>query len=141
MLNARGIRLLLPVTMDDDDLDWAEYRGPEHLVERRRGIREPDGALLGRDAIAAAATVLVPALAVDWQGWRLGQGGGSYDRVLPRTTAPTIAIVFDEELVERLPNEAHDRRVAVVLTPRGGLRQLGGEEKPAPERSPKNSLP
>ena len=94
---------------------------PAHL-----GLLEPVGASLGLGAVAAADLVLAPALAVDVGGRRLGQGGGSYDRALERAGAPVVAIVFDDELRdEPIPVEPHDKRVAGVLTPGGGLRWLG----------------
>ena len=68
--------------------------------------------------------MLVPALAVDRHGRRLGQGGGSYDRALPRTSAPVVAVVFGDEVLDTLPAEPHDRSVDGVLTPDRGLRWL-----------------
>lgn len=123
-LHARGVRVLLPRLLDDLDLDWGVYTGADALVDGPRGMREPGGPALGRDAIATADLVLVPALAVDGSGRRLGQGGGSYDRALPRTTAPVIAIVFDDEVLDEVPAEPHDRPVDGVLTPGRGLRRL-----------------
>ena len=125
VLLARGVRVLLPVLLADMDLDWAPFTGSDGLTEGRRGMLEPTGSPLGRDAIATADLVLVPALAVDRSGHRLGQGGGSYDRVLPRTGAPVVAVVFGDEVLDAVPVEAHDRPVDGVLTPDGGFRRLG----------------
>ncbi len=122
-LRERAVRVILPVLLDDDDLDWATFMGT--LGTGRLGMSEPDGDRLGRDAIALADLVLCPALAVDLAGHRLGQGGGSYDRALPRTTAPIVAVVFDDELLDEVPNEPHDRPVDGVFTPANGLRWLG----------------
>lgn len=118
-LQARGIRVLVPVLLPDLDLDWRE------LVEG-----EPPDALsspLGPNAITLAEVILTPALAVDRRGARLGQGGGSYDRALARRRAGSlvVAIVYDDELVdEPLPHQDHDQRVDAVITPRSGLVQL-----------------
>ena len=70
---------------------------------------------------------VVPALAVAADGARLGRGGGYYDRALAhaRPAALLLALVFDDELVDRLPTGPHDRRVDVVLSPGAGWRQLG----------------
>jgi 5-formyltetrahydrofolate cyclo-ligase len=67
--------------------------------------------------------VLVPALAVDESGNRLGRGGGSYDRALARVggQVPTIALVYDGELVGRLPAEPHDRPVRAAASPGHGI--------------------
>jgi 5-formyltetrahydrofolate cyclo-ligase len=120
MLLAPLGRVLLPVLLPDGDLDWAPFSGA--LVPGRPGLREPPGARLGVDAIRSADLVLVPALAVDRRGMRLGRGGGSYDRALARLApgAPLIvALLNEDELVEKVPAEPHDRPVHGVLTPSG----------------------
>lgn len=110
---------LLPVLRADDDLDWAVYDGT--LSPGRRGLLEPVGPRLGVEAIAGCDLVLVPALAVDRWGYRLGRGGGSYDRALARATGLTVALLHDGELVEAVPHEPHDVPVRAVATPGGGL--------------------
>lgn len=123
-LRARGTRVLLPLLRDDMDLDWAEYAGRDELVPAARGLLEPTTRSLGRDALREADAVLVPALAVDASGARLGQGGGSYDRALPRALGVVIAIVHDDEVVERIPCEPHDLGIDAILTPEAGLRPV-----------------
>jgi 5-formyltetrahydrofolate cyclo-ligase len=122
-LQARGVHVLLPLLRDDLDLEWAVYDGaPERLVPGPRGVLHPPGASLGLEGIAEAALVLAPALAVDTTGRRLGQGGGSYDRALTRTSAPVLAVVFDDEVLDAVPAQEHDRPVNGMLTPSGGVR-------------------
>jgi len=122
-LAAAGVRLLLPVVRDDLDLDWAAYQGPDSLRPTRLGPREPVSPRLGVAAVAGADLVVVPALAVDATGVRLGRGGGSYDRALARVPASAlvIALLYDGELVDRLPAEPHDRRVDAVIMPGSGV--------------------
>ncbi|RJL33254.1 5-formyltetrahydrofolate cyclo-ligase [Bailinhaonella thermotolerans] len=118
-----GATVILPVLRPDSDLDWAAYEGPDSLRPGPRGLMEPTDARLGVDAVRRAALVLVPALAVSRAtGVRLGRGGGSYDRVLARLgpNAPSIALLYDGELLDEVPAEPHDRPVSMVATP-GGL--------------------
>ncbi|MFM9371693.1 5-formyltetrahydrofolate cyclo-ligase [Streptomyces sp. Da 82-17] len=123
-LHARGVRVLLPVLLPDNDLDWGVYAGAEHLVRAGRGLLEPDGARLGPDAVLEADAVLLPGLAVDDRGMRLGRGGGSYDRVLARLARarvepPLVVLLYDDEVVARVPEEPHDHPVQAVVTPSG----------------------
>lgn len=135
-LHRRGVRVLLPVARHDtagipQPLQWGEYV-PGELVAARFGLREPAGARLTPEAIAAAATLLVPSLAVDLAGVRLGRGAGFYDRSLPLASgsARVVAVVRDDELVDRLPAEPHDVLMTHALTPRRGLVALGSPDGP-----------
>jgi 5-formyltetrahydrofolate cyclo-ligase len=127
-LAAAGARVLLPVILPEPGpLDWAEYTGETDLRPGRlRGILEPTGKRLGVDAVGAAELVLVPALAVDRQGVRLGRGAGHYDRslVFAAAGATLLAVVRDEELVDRLPGQPHDVRMSGALTPGRGVLEL-----------------
>jgi 5-formyltetrahydrofolate cyclo-ligase len=111
--------VLLPVLLPDNDLDWAVFDGD--LARGRFGLREPVGPRLGVAAVLDADLLLVPALAVDPVGRRLGRGGGSYDRVLARVAGavPALAVVDDAEVVPAVPVEPHDRRVQGYVTPSG----------------------
>lgn len=117
--------VLLPVT-GTGPLQWGRYiRGT--LVPGRWGLHEPPGPLLPTDAVNGADVVLVPALAVDRSGVRLGRGGGFYDRTLAlcRPGARLVAVVRDDEVVAALPHEPHDIRMTHALTPAAGLIALG----------------
>jgi 5-formyltetrahydrofolate cyclo-ligase len=122
----RGTYVLLPLLRADADLDWASYEGPESMVAGPRGLREPGEPPRGVEAVASADVVLVPALAVDRAGNRLGRGGGSFDRALARVGAPIplIALLYDGELVDRVPVEGHDTPVRAVVRPGYGVTRL-----------------
>ncbi|WP_405771983.1 5-formyltetrahydrofolate cyclo-ligase [Streptomyces sp. NBC_01538] len=133
-LHARGVRVLLPVLLPDNDLDWGPYAGEGSLVEVRHGGRmallEPAGERLGADAVTRVDTVLLPGLAVDHRGLRMGRGGGSYDRVLARleragADPALVVLLYDCEVVPRVPAEPHDRPVQAVVTP-SGVRRFRG---------------
>jgi 5-formyltetrahydrofolate cyclo-ligase len=116
-----GARILLPVVpATGRELQWAVHTGP--LEPGRFGLLEPVGPRLAPSAIGEADVVVVPALAVARDGVRLGRGGGYYDRALTlaRDDAVLVTLVFDDELVDALPAEPHDRPVTAVVTPSGG---------------------
>jgi 5-formyltetrahydrofolate cyclo-ligase len=124
--------VLLPVVHigpdgEPDALQWGSYT-PGRLVRARWGLYEPPEPRLPADAIAEADVVLVPALAVDRAGVRLGRGGGFYDRSLAlcRPGTALIAVVRDDEVVDELPSEAHDVLMTHALTPGSGVVPLGG---------------
>ncbi len=121
-LRAQGKRVLLPIVLPDLDLDWAVHTGD--LVPARMGLLEPAGEGVGRDAIAWADVVLVPGLGVDGSGMRIGRGGGCYDRALGRVPVgtPTIVLLYDDEVLDQVPAEPHDRAVTAVATPTRLLR-------------------
>ncbi|WP_200303346.1 5-formyltetrahydrofolate cyclo-ligase [Streptomyces adelaidensis] len=128
-LRARGVRVLLPVLLPDNDLDWGAYEGAESLARVRHGggrmaLLEPAGERLGPGAVTTADVVLLPGLAVDARGMRLGRGGGSYDRVLARleragADPALVVLLYDAEVVDRVPAEPHDLPVHAAVTPSG----------------------
>jgi 5-formyltetrahydrofolate cyclo-ligase len=156
LLASNGCRVLVPVASAGRALDWCELDPVEGTACGMLGVPEPTGPRLGPRAIRSADVVLVPALAVDSTGVRLGRGGGHYDRSLALLspsegaagedgdedsgTCPDgassggdensgrrprlIAVVFDDEVVDRLPRDEHDVPVTEVLTPGGGLRHV-----------------
>ena len=128
---ASSIRVLVPVVTEAAPLDWCEYPGP---VRRGAwGSDEPVGPRLGPDTIAAADVVLVPALAVDPRGHRLGRGGGHYDRTLDLrarllaggSAGQLIGVIYDDELVPSVPFDGLDQPVSAVVRPTTGLRAVG----------------
>jgi 5-formyltetrahydrofolate cyclo-ligase len=123
-----GCRVLLPVVVRRRPLEWAEYTGPSCLEPAAFGLLEPSGPRLGSGAVLAADTVLVPALAVDRSGVRLGRGGGYYDRSLPGARGRLVAVLHDSELVDVLPREPHDVLMTATLTPSLGITAV----RPAP---------
>jgi 5-formyltetrahydrofolate cyclo-ligase len=123
----RGTYVLLPILLPDGDLDWASFEGPDSLVPGPHGLREPGEPPRGPEAVSRADVVLVPALAVDQSGNRLGRGGGSYDRALARVAPliPTIALLYDEDLLPAIPTAPHDRPVTHTARPSHGVHSIG----------------
>lgn len=115
---ARGKKLLLPRCLPRWGMEARQVEPPDRLVPGPYGIPEPpvDCPLEERDGIDL---ILVPGLAYDRAGNRLGQGGGYYDRYLADCRGITVALCRDALLLDRVPVEPHDRPVDVVLTETG----------------------
>lgn len=115
-----GIRVLLPVSRDDGLLDWAPYEKTDEARDSI-GMPVPTTELLGPIAINDVGLILVPAAAVDQTGLRLGWGRGYFDKTLGSMDRrpPVFAVVFDNEVLDAVPYEAHDQRVDGVVTPSG----------------------
>jgi 5-formyltetrahydrofolate cyclo-ligase len=120
-LAALGVRVLLPVVRPGGTLDWSDAPAGTARPAGPLGLLEPEGELLGPTAVREAGLVLLPALAVDRSGTRLGRGAGYYDRALAgwARTATLLAVVFDEEVLDEVPAQAHDQPVDGALTPSG----------------------
>lgn len=124
-----GARILLPVARASRPMRWGEYAAGR-LVAAPFGLREPAPPWQEPEAIRTATLVLVPALAVDRSGVRLGRGAGFYDRALPLAdpAARLMAVVRDDELVDTLPAEPHDVPMTHALTPGRGMVAVGSRE-------------
>ena len=115
---ASGKKLLLPRIIEangEPGLEWVPWNGDAHNLKNRGKILEPIGpADIDLNQIEV---VIVPALRVDSDGYRFGQGGGFYDRALPHLSAWTIALIFPEEISgQSLPRESHDIPVNAYAT-------------------------
>lgn len=117
----RGWRVLLPMLRRQPD--WADYESWSAMRTSWGSIQEPTGPRLGAAVLAAADLVIVPGLAVDRSGARLGTGGGWYDRALPlRSRGVTVAVLLrDEEVLDRVPTLPHDVRVDAAVTETGWI--------------------
>ncbi|MFY0407200.1 5-formyltetrahydrofolate cyclo-ligase [Solicola sp. PLA-1-18] len=116
-LRDAGVRVLLPLVRPAGVLDWALDDGA--LSPGGLGIPEPAGEPLGPSALATADVVLVPALAADAAGHRLGRGAGYYDRALASLPpgVPVVVVVFDADVVAHVPTEPHDVPATHLATP------------------------
>lgn len=115
-LREAGAQVLLP-RVEGDDLVWCVEDPQAELQVNAWGIPEP----VAPPSDLAPAAWIIPGLAIDSDGYRLGQGGGFYDRYLADLPddgrGPIIAVVFEHEVVPELPREDHDHPVDVVITP------------------------
>jgi len=115
---ARGIRVLFPVSRDDGLLDWTVGE-EETEVQGISGAPEPRGELLGPIAINDVDLIIVPAAAIDKTGLRMGWGRGYFDKTLGsmEKCPPVYAVVYDNEYVDDVPREVHDQPVNGLVTP------------------------
>ena len=112
---AAGRVVWLPRVSGPGLLAWHPVEDPRQLRRGSFGIREPDPELVQADALPAEAVLLVPGVGFTPDGWRLGQGGGFYDRVLATHPGMTIGLAFACQRVVEVPREPHDVRVCQVL--------------------------
>lgn len=115
-----GHRVLFPVSRDDGLLDWVVGDG-ETEQQGTFGMPEAVGEVLGPIAINDVDLIIVPAASVDQKGMRMGWGRGYYDRMLGsmEQCPPVYAVVYDNELIDAVPTEVHDKPVNGVVTPSG----------------------
>lgn len=108
---------LLPYThAAERRLSFHPWSLGEPLVANRWGILEPRPELREAETARPCDVIAVPAVALSRDGHRLGYGGGFYDRFLAATPALAVGVVYDPFLLESLPAEGHDARVAVIVT-------------------------
>jgi len=119
-LAAMGCRLALPVIRFGSQLDFAEWRFGAPTRLNRYGIAEPEHPRVRLEP----SLILVPLLAFDSAGHRLGYGGGYYDRTLEHSEAIAAGIAYAGQEVEKLPRESHDRALDLVVT-ENGVRKFG----------------
>ncbi len=113
-LLAAGANLFLPRILKSKDLEWVPWFGQENQLKKTGNLFEP----IGEAVDIEFDVIIVPALHIDRSGNRLGQGGGSYDRALARTSAWKIALVHPGEITsETLPTSEFDQKVDAAATP------------------------
>ena len=123
-LAAHGVRVLLPVLSHPvggrlERPAWAPYEGPDGLWIGACGILEPTGDPLPSEQLPEAELIIIPGLAANTQGDRLGRGGGWYDRALVHASqsAPIWVLLNSDEVLDIIPVQEWDRRVDVLVTP------------------------
>jgi 5-formyltetrahydrofolate cyclo-ligase len=120
-LSEDGWTVTLPAIIGDVPLVFRRWSTGEALIKGQRGIMEPAGGEILRPSL-----LIMPLLAFDATGARLGYGGGHYDRTLQalRADGPILAVglAFDEQEMAQLPIDAHDQRLDYILTPSGARR-------------------
>ncbi|MDE2745277.1 MAG: 5-formyltetrahydrofolate cyclo-ligase [Chloroflexota bacterium] len=109
-------RVLCPRIRAHGQMEHREISAPSDLVDAAFGLREPDPELAPPVDPQVADLIVVPGVAFDVEGGRLGMGGGYYDRFLAQASAPAVGLAFEMQLVDALPMSAYDHRVDLIVT-------------------------
>ena len=111
----KGKILLLP-RIAGKDLEWVRWNGEQRQISQSKKIAEPKGPAV--TDLGDVEVIVVPALRIDRSGYRLGQGGGYYDRALPQFSAFSIGLIHPDEISsEDLPREPWDIPLHAGATP------------------------
>lgn len=127
LLIDRGVRVLVPVTLPGRRLGWREA-DTTLAANPMRAHDHERAAVLSDNVLHEVDVAFIPGLAISADGFRLGQGGGYYDRVIPalraaRPDTPVMGVLYSQEFGLDVPTHGHDIRVDAVLTPQG-VRQI-----------------
>ena len=118
-LNAALIKngkVLLVPRINGDQLQWVQWSGDQESLTSKKKILEPTGD--SYNELSDIQVIVVPALRIDRSGYRLGQGGGYYDRALPQLNAWSIGLIHPDEISsEDLPREDWDIPLQAAATP------------------------
>jgi 5-formyltetrahydrofolate cyclo-ligase len=116
----RGQRVVAPRVAPGGVLEHLEMTDLDALVPGPMGLREPNAATAPRVELREVDVMLVPGLAFDATGYRLGYGGGYYDRAITALSAhhhaTTVGLAFEAQLVDDVPREEHDQPVHLIVT-------------------------
>ena len=112
--NKLGKIVVLP-RVEGESISFYQHSKGNHLVKGRFGIMEP----LTRAEIKVIDLLVVPGIAFDRRGYRLGYGKGYYDKFLSKSPVESIGLAYSIQLVENLPHGSHDRRMDAIATEDG----------------------
>jgi 5-formyltetrahydrofolate cyclo-ligase len=119
-----GKTLLLPQINKDLTINWIITKSDSEFIDSGviGNLREPVGEIFNEEI----EVFIVPAISVDQKGYRLGQGGGSYDRALQNSNSWKVALLYEGELTTQLlPVEVHDVKINAVALPERLYRVTG----------------
>lgn len=112
-LRQRGVVCCYPAVQPDRQLQFVDVSDVTHLLPGAYGIDEPAGEAVPLEAVDA---MIIPGLAFDSQGTRLGYGAGYYDRALARYNGVRIGLAYAQQVLPVLPAAAHDQAMDVIVT-------------------------
>lgn len=98
-------------------LDFYYLENVDQLEDSFYGLKEPDPLKCEFVDMNTIDLMIVPGLVFDTRGYRIGHGGGYYDRLLANHVFHTVSLCFDFQLKEKIPKEEHDIPVNIIVTP------------------------
>ncbi len=117
---SQGKMILVPIYKGNDDApSHSELHNIDDLEQTGFGLLEPAENLIIPAKAGDAELIVVPCLAVDRNGNRLGTGSGFYDKFLSTVDVTKVALTFDFQFVDELPSEEHDSKIDIVVTESG----------------------
>ena len=120
-LVAEGKTVVLPRVVSDTDMELRRYTGPQDLQRGAFGIMEPTGELF--TDYEQLQVAVIPGMAFDREGHRLGRGKGYYDRLLSHVPyIYKIGLCYDWQLVDHVPTNEHDIKMDEVVVSKSGCR-------------------
>jgi 5-formyltetrahydrofolate cyclo-ligase len=112
-----GRRVALPIAhAKERTMELSFIRSLDDLVPSSFGVLEPKLSSLSTCAPSEVQCALVPGIAFDLEGYRLGWGLGFYDRFLPSLSCPTIGFCYEAQIAPKLPHEKFDVPVKAIIT-------------------------
>ena len=119
-LIAQGVRVAFPISdAKNIRLDFRYVSDIRELVKGTYGIYEPHESCESANTASESTVCLVPALAIDRHGMRLGYGKGYYDRYLEKATGRILALAYDCQEIDEIDSETHDVKMQLVITESG----------------------
>ena len=116
------IQFHYPLVRDSEKMEFHHVSDPESLVEGQFGVREPNPMQHPPLTASVLHLILVPGLAFDLRGNRLGHGAGYYDRYLSQIpSTPRIGVSFSSQHLPSVPHESHDIAMNLLISERGKL--------------------
>lgn len=109
-----GIAVSLP-RVEGDNIAYYQVTPDEKLVKSRYGIMEP----APRQKETDIDLLLIPGVAFDTEGYRIGYGKGYYDRYLHETSSFSVGLAYSFQMTAQLPRQQHDKKVSAVATDKG----------------------
>ncbi|MFK3937681.1 5-formyltetrahydrofolate cyclo-ligase [Alkalihalobacillus sp. NPDC078783] len=119
----QGKQVVLPrIKQQTKQMDFYHIRDFSQLEETVFGLKEPKPSETTIQSACTIDLMIVPGVAYTNEGYRIGFGGGYYDRYLPQFKGTTVSLLFQEQIVSHLPIEQHDQAISHLLYPGGVLR-------------------